>query len=64
MDRRVHSKLDPVKDQIIEGYNNGFTMQQLGDLHSVSLWTIRRFLIKHGVLIRGRSGRKRKFKKL
>lgn len=54
MDKRLSKKLDIHKDQVLAAYRNGMTMQELGDVHGVSVGTIRNFLIFHAEPIRTR----------
>jgi hypothetical protein len=58
MDKRKIRKLSNVAEQIIHGYNNGMTLQELGDLHEVAPGTIRNLLDKNNIQRRPR-GRRR-----
>lgn len=58
------NKLVTAKTEVVEGYKNGLTIRQLGEIHKVSPGTIRNCLISNGVTLRrrGRKGKTPKFK--
>lgn len=46
---------------IVDAYNNGLTLREIGDFHKVSYITVRRVLMEKGIPMRPR-GRKKKEK--
>lgn len=55
----TRNKLAAVGSMVIEGYKNGMTLRQLGDLHDVSQASIRNLLKKNSVDLRPRGRRKK-----
>ena len=51
-------KLDRVREQILTGYGNGMTLEQLSTTYQVTKGTVRNFLILNGTQMR-RVGRRR-----
>ncbi len=59
MTTRLRNKLATAHDQVVDAYNNGATLRQIGDVHGVSPGTVRNLLRELDVPMRNR-GRRRK----
>ena len=59
MDKRKIRKLSTIAEQIVHGYNNGMTLQELGSLHEVAPGTSRNLLTEENVQRRPRGRRKK-----
>ena len=54
MSTKLTSKLAMVRDQVVEAYNRGATLIELGKAHEVSPGTVRNVLLEEGVEMRSR----------
>jgi transposase-like protein len=55
----IKNTLAPVKEQVIEAYNNGATLRQIAEVHGVSSGTVRNCLRESSVDLRPRGRRKK-----
>ncbi len=59
MTTRLRNKLATSHEQVVNAYENGATLRQIGDLHGVSPGTVRNLLRELDIPMRNR-GRRRK----
>jgi hypothetical protein len=59
MTSKLKNQLATVREQVGEAYQNGATLRQIGEVHSVSAGTVRNVLLELGIKLRSRGRRKK-----